>query len=52
MVRLGFVVGIVVPLVLLGMNLVLGYGGILVTAALIVWIGTAIVLTPTADEGA
>ncbi len=50
--RLGFVIGIVVPLVLLGMNLVLGYGGILVTALLIVWIATAIVLTPTAEEGA
>jgi hypothetical protein len=50
--RLGFVIGIVVPLVLLGMNLVLGYGGILATALLIVWIATAIVLTPTAEEGA
>jgi hypothetical protein len=52
MVRLGFVVGIVVPLVLLGVNLALGYGGILATAALIVWLGTAIVLTPTSEEGA
>ncbi len=52
MVRLGFAIGIVVPLVLLGVNLVLGYGGILATVGLIVWIGTAVVLTPTSEEGA
>src|SRR2546425_7756112 len=52
MVRLGFVVGIVVPVFLLGVNLVLGYGGILVTAALIVWIRTAVILTPTSEERA
>ena len=52
MVRLGFVVGIVVPVILLGLNLVRDYGGILVTAALIVWIGTAVIFTPTSEEGA
>jgi len=52
MVRLGFVVGIVIPVIFLGVNLVLDYGGILVTAALIVWIGTAVILTPTSEEGA
>jgi len=51
MVRLGFVIGIVIPVIFLGVNLVLGYGGILVTAALIVWIGTAVILTPTSEEG-
>lgn len=51
MVRMGFVVGIVVPVVLLGINVALGYGGILATIALIVWIGTGILVGPTADEG-
>jgi hypothetical protein len=50
MARLGFTVGIVVPLVLLGVNLGLQYGGILVTIGLLVWLGTAILFTPTAEE--
>jgi hypothetical protein len=50
MARLGFVVGLVVPVVLLGVNLALGYGGLLVTIALLVWIGTGILLTPTPEE--
>jgi len=50
MARLGFTIGIVLPLVLLGVNLALGYGGILVTIGLIVWLGTAILFTPTAEE--
>jgi hypothetical protein len=50
MVRLGFVIGLVVPLVLLAVNAALGYGGILVTVILLVWIATGILLTPTPDE--
>lgn len=50
MARLGFIVGIVVPLVLLAVNLVLQYGGILATIALLVWLGTAILFTPAAEE--
>jgi hypothetical protein len=50
MARLGFTIGIVLPLVLLGVNLALGFGGILVTIGLIVWLGTAILFTPTAEE--
>jgi len=50
MARLGFVIGFVVPLVLLGVNVVLGVGGILVTVALFVWLGTAILLAPLAEE--
>lgn len=41
--------GFVVPLILLGINLVLGYGGILATIGLFVWIGTAIVFLPTEE---
>lgn len=52
MARLGFAVGLVVPIALLGVNVALGYGGILATIALIVWIGTAVLLTPTAEGGA
>jgi hypothetical protein len=50
MAHLGFVIGLVVPLVLLGVNLALGYGGILTTIALIVWLATGVLLTPTPDE--
>src|SRR2546421_90035 len=46
MVRLGFVVGIVIPVIFLGVNLVLGYGGILVAGALIVWVRTPGILAP------
>ncbi|HYY47538.1 MAG TPA: hypothetical protein VFA17_02530 [Thermoplasmata archaeon] len=48
--RLGFLIGLIVPLVLLGVNLALGYGGILGTVALLVWIGTGILLSPTPEE--
>ena len=50
MVRLGLVLGFVLPLVLLAVNVFLGYGGVLVTVLLFVWLGTGILLTPTADE--
>jgi hypothetical protein len=50
MARLGLLIGLVVPLVLLGVNLALGYGGILGTVALLVWIGTGILLSPTPEE--
>src|SRR5437016_1808923 len=50
MVRLGPIIGIVLPLVLLGVSVGLGYGGILVTVLLFVWLGTGILLLPTADE--
>ncbi len=51
MARLGFVIALVLPLVLLGVNLVLGYGGILVTIALLVWLGAGILFSPTPEEG-
>jgi hypothetical protein len=50
MVRLGFVVGLVLPLGLLAVNLALGYGGILVTVILFVWLATGILMAPTPDE--
>lgn len=52
MIRLGFFVSLIVPLVLLAVNLVLGYGGILTTVALFVWLGAGILLTPTSEEEA
>ena len=52
MVRLGFVIGTLLPIGLLAVNLVTGYGGILVTIALLVWLGTGIVLTPTSEDEA
>jgi hypothetical protein len=50
MIRLGFVVGLVVPLAFLAVNLILGYGGILVTVILFVWLATGILMTPTPEE--
>ncbi len=50
MVRLGFVVGTLLPVALLAVNLITGYGGILVTIGLLVWLGTAISLTPTSEN--
>ncbi len=50
MVRLGYIVGFIVPLVLLGVNLILGYGGILVTIALFTWLGLAVMILPTSEE--
>ena len=50
MVRLGFVVGLALPVVLLGVNLILGYGGILATIALFVWLGLGVMLLPTSEE--
>lgn len=48
---LPFIVGIVVPLVLLLTNTVWRYGTVLLTMASIVWIGFALVLlTPSAKE--
>jgi len=46
------IVGFVAPLVLLGVNLVLGWGGILATIGLFVWLGLAIMLLPAATEEA
>lgn len=44
------VVGFVAPLALLAVNLVLGWGGILGTIGLFVWLGMAIMLLPAATE--
>jgi hypothetical protein len=50
MARLGFVIELLLPVALLAVNVVLGYGGILVTVVLLVWLATGILLTPTPDE--
>ena len=43
-VPLSVIAGFVVPLLLILVNLILGYGGILVFILLVVWMGLAIVL--------
>src|SRR5437773_1457210 len=48
--RTGTAIGLFLPVVLLVVNAGLGYGGILVTIVLLVWIATGILLTPTPDE--
>src|SRR5206468_2949060 len=48
--RIGTAIGLFIPVVLLAVNAGLGYGGILVTIVLLVWIATGILLTPTPDE--
>ena len=50
MVRLGFIAGLILPAVLLVVNLASGYGGILATIALLVWIGLGILIVPEAEE--
>ncbi len=45
-----YVVGFLVPVVLLGVNLVLGYGGILITIALFTWLGLAVMILPTSED--
>jgi hypothetical protein len=52
MVRLGFVIGTLLPVALLAANLITGYGGILVTIALLVWLATGVLLTPTSEDEA
>ncbi len=42
-------VGFAIPVALLLVNLILGYGGILATIGLFVWLGLAIMLVPTED---
>jgi hypothetical protein len=46
------VIGFVVPLALLAVNLVLGYGGILATIGLFVWLGLSIILLPVEESAA
>ncbi len=50
MARLGFFVSLLLPVILLGINLVLGYGGILATVGLIVWIGVGVLLIGETEE--
>ena len=50
MVRFGFIAGLILPAVLLVVNLASGYGGILATIALLVWIGLGILIVPEAEE--
>jgi len=45
-----FLLGFAVPSALLIANLVWGLGGILVTIALFVWIGLAVILVPTDED--
>jgi len=37
---------------LIAVNLVTGYGGILVTIGLLVWLGTGILMTPASEDEA
>lgn len=46
-----FLIAFILPLALLLVNLIWGYGGILVTIILFVWIGLAVTLVPSEAEG-
>lgn len=48
---LSVIVGFVVPLLLIVVNLALGYGGILVFILLVIWLGLAIFLILPEDRG-
>ncbi len=45
------IVGFIVPLVLIVVNLALGYGGILAFIFLVVWLGMAVFLIVPEDKG-
>lgn len=49
--HLPVIVGFVVPLILIIVNLALGYGGILVFILLVVWLGLAVFLVTPEDRG-
>jgi len=44
-------IGFVAPLILMVVNLVWGYGGILVFILLVCWLGLAVFLTTPEDRG-
>ncbi len=45
------IIGFVVPLVLIAVNLIWGFGGILVFILLVCWLGLAVFLTVPEDRG-
>jgi hypothetical protein len=45
------VIGFVVPLILIAINLVLGYGGLLVFILLVCWLGVAVFLMTPEEPG-
>ncbi len=49
--HLPVLIGFVVPLVLIVVNLALGYGGLLAFILLVVWIGLAVFLVTPEDRG-
>ena len=48
---LSVIVGFIVPLILIVVNLAMGYGGILAFIFLVVWLGMAIFLILPEDKG-
>ncbi len=48
---LSIIVGFIVPIVLIVINLVLGYGGLLAFILLVVWLGMAVFLITPEDRG-
>ena len=49
--HLPILVGFLLPLILIVVNLALGYGGILVFIVLVVWLGLAVFLITPEDKG-
>ncbi len=49
--HLPVVVGFIVPLVLIAVNLIWGYGGLLAFILLVVWLGLAVLLVTPEDKG-
>lgn len=48
---LSVIIGFLVPLILIVVNLVLGYGGILAFIFLVAWLGLAVFLILPEDKG-
>ncbi len=49
--HLPVIIGFIVPLVLIAVNLVLGYGGLLGFILLVIWLGLAVFLVTPEDRG-
>ncbi len=49
--HLPVLIGFVLPLILIVVNLVLGYGGLLVFILLVVWLGLAVFMLTPEDRG-
>ncbi len=49
--HLPLIIGFIVPLLLIAVNLIWGYGGLLVFILLVIWLGLAVFMLTPEDRG-